>query len=186
MENKTVPFIVGPVRASYAHVYKPRYNDLSERNEFSVVCLIPKSESEFCPNPGEIKAALERQIKETLPKGGKQPLKDGDAELNSSGEPKHPGYWYFTAKTGGDYPPMVIDPRRVPVGESSGWQSGDWCKVKIKVKPYEKGANKGVSIFLTALQWTSKDEPFSGGGDPLAGFEAIEGAGEEFDPFAGE
>ena len=188
--------IVGPVRMSYAHVFEPRHNDLSEKDEYSCVCLIPKEANAFCADPkGEIKKIAD-MVKAVAAEAGlkgewRNPFKDGDKETNANGEPRHPGYWFISAKTGADYAPMVIDHRRVPIGKDSGYQSGDWAKVKIKVAAYDAKVNKGVTAYLQAVQWLHKDEPF--GGNALDGFgeeaalgasSAPAGADDDFDPFA--
>jgi len=181
MKQNNATIIVGPVRMSYAHIYSPRRNELAERDEFSCVCLIPKESHQFLGDPEEQLTMLRETIENAgseLKGSWKSPLKDGDKELNGQGQPRHPGYWYFNAKTGADYPPMVIDDRRVPIGKDSGWTSGDWAKVKVRVASYDAKVNKGVTIYLQAVQFLHKDEPF--GSDPLAGFAPA----DDFDPFA--
>lgn len=182
---------IGPVRMSYAHVFEPRENELSNKNEYSCVCLIPKEPNDKNTNPKAGMKAFSDLVKlvaaEAKLKGDwKNPIRDGDTDLNKNGEPKHPGYWFITAKTGEDYPPMVVNATRAPIGKESGWVSGDWAKVRVNVKAYEAAGNKGVTCYLVGVQWLHKDEPF--GGDPLDGFDdesgGSGGSGDPYDPFA--
>lgn len=197
--DKPTVCLAGPVRFSYANLFKPRKNDLSGKTEYSVVLMIPKEPHQF-QSDGKaegagitscIKAAAAEMFGEN--KNFRNPLKDGDAEKNGEGYPKYPGHWFLTCKTGEEYPPMVIDGQRIPLGADSieqkrqNWQSGDWGKAKVSFKAYDLNGVKGVSAYLQAVQFLYKDEPF-GNSTSAEEFEAIETPGVEVDhapdPFA--
>lgn len=189
-ELKTI-VTVGPCRIAYAHTFKARHNDLSEKDEYSCVLLIPKDECPQNPDPKATAKTISELVKAVAQEAGlkgdwRNPFKDGDKDLNSHGEPRHPGYWFIAAKTGADYPPMNIDYRRVPIGEESGFVSGDWAKASIKIAAYDAKVNKGVTAYLRGLQWLHKDEPF--GRSALDDFADESGSvakdGDDFDPFA--
>lgn len=199
--------IIGPVRLSYMNVFAPKLNKFRDEEEYSVTILIPKMPTEHCANPKAvgkavtdlINAAIEKKFGTKPPKFD-TPLKDGDVETNGEGEPKHPGYWFLSARCGTDYPPMLIDGHRNIV--SGGWQSGDWGMVKVSLYGYEYQHKKGVGCGLRAVQFLYHDEPFGGGGarpdefdavaDAHQGVTGIENAGAEggdgapYDPFADE
>ena len=198
-EDKPTICIAGPARLSYANLFKPRKNDLSQKTEFSTVLLIPKNPHQYQSDGKAEGAGITKCIKAAAAdkwgeKAGsyRNPLKDGDIEKNGDGESKHPGHWFITVKTGEEYPPMIINPAREPFGLESpeqkrnSWQSGDWAKVKISFKAYESGPNKGVSGYLQAVQFLHKDEPF-GGGASTNDFDNEAGEGvdiaEDVDPF---
>lgn len=163
---------IGPVRMSYANVFQPREN-LNGKLEYSCVCLLPKEPCSFNMDPkkgGKEFSNLVKLIAEEAKLKGewRNPLRDGDKETDSAGNPKYPGFWFFTAKTGKDFPPIVRNAQNVPIGENSGYVSGDWARVALRLKAYEAAGNKGVSCYLAGVQWVAKDEPF--GADPDAMF----------------
>lgn len=175
---------IGPVRFSYMSVFKPRKNDLKDgRLEYSLVCLIPKAANQFCPDPKSVGSRTAALIKAVAAekwgadaKGWTTCLKDGDAEKNDEGEPKHPGYWFFRATANVEYPPVLVDAGRNTVLD--GWQSGDWGNVQVRFWPYDQKGNKGVSCGLRAIQFVRHDEALGMVTDPVAianAFEQVEG-----------
>lgn len=183
-QSSATEAIFGPCRMSYMNVFKPRKNDLKGgAEEFGAVLLIPKEPSEFCPQAkdlprfvaGVIKAAYNSKFGEA-PKKYDQPLKDGDKEENSEGDPKYPGFWYLRVSAKGEYPPVLIGGDRKPV--TSGWESGDWGNVKVNFYGYDFQGKKGVSGGLRAIQFVAKDEPFGSSTDPNT-------VANEFDEVAG-
>lgn len=184
--------IIGPARISYANVFKPRHNDLSKKDEYSCVLLIPKTANDKMPDPAtevkELRASIKAAVESKFPGIDKtkwdNPLKDGDIETNDEGEPKFPGYFFIRAKACAEYPPLVIGPDRSPVG--GGWDSGDWAKVKVSLYAWEFAAKKGVSAGLRAVQFVFHDEKFGGGGNSIDGFDEEKNGPAEIDPFADE
>lgn len=187
--------IVGPVRLSYLHVFKPRLNNMKTPPEmqFSATILIPKEPNEFNSNPkAELKGIADtiKTVREEkfakVPNGFKNPLKDGDTELNNDGEPKYPGYYYLTCTAKEEYPPKLVDTALKDV--TGGWNSGDWGYVKMNFFAFDQPASKGVSCGLKAIQFCAKDESLGGGESTADGFDAIApasgSAADEFDPFA--
>jgi hypothetical protein len=167
--------IVGPVRFSYMNVFKPKANDLKEgKLELSVRLLLPKDAHKFQPEPKKEGKGISDTVKTvlaekfpTVPAVWRNPLRDGDTELNDqTGESKHPGYWFLQATTTPEYPPVLIDSNRLPVED--GWQSGDWGYVKLRFYAYDTKGNKGVSAALQAIQFAYHDEPFGTVTDPVS------------------
>lgn len=179
--NKPFTVLTCALRLSYMKLFKPELNDQNQKKEFSVILLIPKGENkagvdgkaEAKALAEVIKAAGNDFFKNKLPEGWRNPLKDGDKETYSegkkAGELKYPGHYFMTVKCGEEYPPLLIGPDRVPVGEGSvgqnamKWQSGDWGKAKINFAGYNTAGNKGVGAWIQGLQFVLKDEAFSGG-----------------------
>lgn len=195
--------ITGPVRLSYLQVFQPRVNkQRNNESEYSAVLLFPKKEHEYLPDPKSELKGVADAIKATLEakfpgcKKWDSPLKDGDAETNNEGEPKHPGYWFLPVRAKVEYPPVLINGERIPV--TAGWNSGDWGKAKINFYAYDFEGKKGVGSGLRAIQFLYKDEPFGQSNDPASvanEFEAVENAhsgatsqsGEDaYDPFTDE
>lgn len=195
MSNSTI----GTVRFAYPKVFKPFANRLkNDELEYEVTILIPKEATEQCPDPKKVGAALTAVIKSAWAekfgekKGWRNPLMDGDTELNGDDEPKFPGYWFARASCKGEYPPVVVDGTRTPV--TSGWGGGDWGNVLVNAWAYDKGANKGVSLGLRGVQFLYKGESFGDGGSASANdFPVVDNADTSrpkddapFDPFEDE
>jgi hypothetical protein len=192
--------IVGPVRLSYMNVFKTRTqtkDDGSTKEEYSVVLLIPKDPCQQNPNPRADYDGCRQAIQEVyLEKFGKNGpkvwtscLKDGDVEIDkNTGEPKNPGFWYISCSSQPDRPPQLVNGSKVAVTEQDGWVSGDWGKVRLTFAPFDKGTNKGVSAYLSAIQFVYKDEPFAKAKDVTADFDEVPDAhiGQAYDPFADE
>jgi len=196
-DPKTI--LIGPVRASYANVFKPRKkegkNGQPDRFMFDITLLIPKKAHPHLAAPqAEYDGIAEAVRQAALHKFGdkvkvyKNPLKDGDTELRSDGTPVAPGYWFVAANTGEDYPPLVLGPGRERVDASSGYQSGDWVKAKINASAFDVDNTKGVKFYLSAVQWLHKDVPFGGAGASANDFDdESEAVGSStYDPFADE
>jgi len=183
--KKTNRTLVGPVRLSYAWIYKPRASLRDGNDQYSAVLLFPKTANKFCSDPKQSLAAARDGIKAAaeakFPKGAKYgiPLLDGDKEE------KYPGHWYMNAK--GDFAPAVVNPQVQPVTESDGWASGDWAKVIVCFyggeDPDTKAKNVGCG--LRSIQFVKHDEHFGGGGTSGVEMFTPEGDAEEaeYDPF---
>ncbi len=188
MTEKREAIIVGPCRVSYANLFKPRKNDINGRVEYSAVLLLPKEVHKNQADPNgqltkikdAMKAAAVEKFGANPPAGLKWPLKDGDKETNDEGQPRWPGYMYMTvmsyAETSDGDPkdgPAMKDCNNRTIDASSGFVSGDWVKAKVFFSPYDTKGNKGVKVFVNAVQWLYKDEPFGSGRnddfEPVAG-----------------
>jgi len=163
--------IVGPVRLSYLNVFKTREN-LNGEPEFSATVLIPKNRTEHCSDPQTLVKDVAQFIKGKLfekfgkePPNWKNPLKDGDKELDSEGNPRCPGYWFIRAKCKEDFPPVLVNGSGNVVHAGDGWKSGDWGKVKLAFYGFDHAGNKGVGVGLRAIQFLYTDEPLGGGSD---------------------
>lgn len=158
--------VTGVVRLAYPNLYKPRENklDTSKPSEFGVVILFPKENTEFQPNAAseiqDMKLFMASVAKAKFgEKMGKvdYSLKDGDVEVTSENEPRHPGYMYMRCNapcmfpSGDEFKPTVFDGKKQIM--TSGGKSGDWGKVLMDVFAYETTAKKGVTSRLKEVQF---------------------------------
>ena len=82
-ELKAAPkkVVTGEVRASYVNIFKTRFNDLSGKEEYSMMILIPKEDRQTIEKiEGAIETAKVEKWNDKLPKNLREPLKDGDDE----------------------------------------------------------------------------------------------------------
>lgn len=77
------------------------------------------------------------------------PVKDGDAlaEENEKRENMR-GFWVLTAKSKNK--PEQVDAKKKPLVATA--KSGDLIKLSIAAAEFDTGANKGVTLYLNALQ----------------------------------
>ena len=77
------------------------------------------------------------------------PVKDGDAmaEDNEKRESMR-GFWVLTAKT--NKKPDQVDAKKKPLAQTA--RSGDLVKLNIAAAEFDTGANKGVTLYLHAVQ----------------------------------
>jgi hypothetical protein len=182
---------VGPVRMNWVEVFKPKLNTLKQPpvEEYSVTIMFPKEDNEIsikaAQEVGQFKAVLQEYAHEkfgkVLPKGFKNPLKDGDADGEHE---SNNGYYYMRVSTSVERPPRVIDGARNPIG--SGWKSGDWGFVQMSVYAYDLPVAKGVSAGLSAVQFTRKGDSLGGESVDLDEFDSVTPVEDdaEYDPWA--
>ena len=192
MANEPTKIIIGPVRFSYLNVFKPRFNEMNEKTEYSVTNLLPKSDKVSIDKIKEaLKAALVAKFK-AVPDKWDNPIRDGDKETDNNGEAKYPGFWFFNTKSGEEYKPVTVNASKQAVGPEAGWKSGDWGNVQINCYGYEFKGKKGVGLGLLGIQFTKVDAGFGNTTDPAAVAAAFSGTGGDtpastedptYDPF---
>lgn len=163
----TTKVVTGKVRASYCNVMRPRRNELNGKEEYSVVCLLPKTDT---ATVDALKAAAKAAIAgkwPTAPKGIRNPLKDGDTDTKQDGSPLGPeykGHWFFTAKTDATKnKPGVIDTGGRDLIDPDAVVSGDYIRVSVNAYAYDAAGNRGVAFGLNNVQLLGKGDPLGGG-----------------------
>jgi hypothetical protein len=152
-------------RVSYPSVFKPKFNDLSEKNEYVVDALFEKKKTDIKAFQKIINAAIELQWNGKPPKKLRTPIKDGDEMEN----PEYAGHWVMTFKANENYPPTVIGTKRGPDGvfvrlTEKEFYGGCYARATINAYAYDMTANKGVSFGLGNIQKLRDGERFGGGG----------------------
>jgi hypothetical protein len=153
--------ITGRARASYVNVFRPRKNDLSGKEEYSMMVIVPKSDKKTV---SALKDAAQGAADERWggkpPKGIRMPLRDADREADDAGEPvqAHLKGCYFMNVKSNDKPGLV-DKNRMEVIDANEFQSGDYCRVSLNAFAYDVNGNRGVSFGLQNIQVLDKGEP---------------------------
>lgn len=158
-ETKT-KVITGKVRFSYAHVFKPKAVSEGEQEKYSVSILIPKKDKATLKRvEAAIEAAyLEGKAKYKLPKGCKQPLRDGDEERPD--DEAYEGMMFMNASSNSK--PGVVDKDQDPIIEQDEFYSGCWGRASVNFYPYNN-VSKGVACGLNNLQKLDDGDRLSGG-----------------------
>ena len=162
--------VTGKVRASFLNVFTKRMNDLSGKEEYSMMLLIPKKDIETIAKINKaVESAIEEKWGTKRPNGLRLPLRDGDAE--KGGEGCYKGVMFMSVKASSK--PGVVDANLEPIIDPSEFVSGDWCRVSLNSFAYDKQVNKGVSFGLNNVQMLCKGEPLSGRARPEDEFQVV-------------
>jgi|TARA_R110002110_G_scaffold401675_2_gene618629 hypothetical protein len=155
---------MSPARISYAKIFKPEKNDLSGKEEYSCMVLIPKSDTKTV---GALKQAIKMAIKgrfgDKQPNGLRIPLRDGDKSGDGgvpsgseAGQAPYGDHYFINCKNSRQ--PKLIDQKRRAVLDDNLIVSGDYVRVSVNAFGYDN-KSKGVSFGLNAVQLVRKGEP---------------------------
>ncbi|BGI52474.1 MAG: DUF2815 family protein [Candidatus Hamiltonella defensa (Ceratovacuna japonica)] len=158
--------VTGEVRGSYVNVFNTRLNDLSGKEEYSMMILIPKEDKETVAHLKKaIKAAIDDKWGAKCPANLRHPLRDGDSEADlpdtvAAGEEPYAGHYFMNLKS--FQKPGIVDVNVQPVIDESDFRSGDYCRVSINAYAYDQKGNKGVAFGLNNIQVLRKGQPLGG------------------------
>lgn len=158
--------VTGECRLSYANLFEPRAANENADPKYSVVLLIPKSDTKTIE---KIRAAQKTALEENKHKfGGKIPkawtdtLHDGDEEADLERNPEYAGHWYISVSANVNYKPGVVDRDVNPILDPSEVYSGCYARASINAFAFNTQGNKGVSFGLRNVQKLRDGEPFGG------------------------
>lgn len=147
-----------------------------DAGKFTAMVIVRKSDTETV---SKLKAAVDAATKamwpDKVPSGVfSKPVKDGDAKFAEDEKKYHylKGTYFLNVKT--TTRPKVFDAQVVEMLDPAGFVSGDFAKVSLNFKAFDKAGNKGVGVYLNAVQHIGKGPEVLGGGDPSSDFEKEE------------
>jgi hypothetical protein len=156
-------------RVSYPNVFKPKLNQLSNKEEYSLVALFPK---------GTDLSALKKAAQEAVvakwgadekkwPKNLRNPMRDQAdlAKTNDDGVEIMPGGTekgaiFMNLKSTNK--PGLIGPNREDIIDSAEFYAGCWARCSLSVYAYSQAGNNGVGFGLQNIQKVKDGEPLSG------------------------
>ena len=156
-----------PARISYAKIFKPEKNDLSGKEEYSCMVLIPKADTKTVSAlKNAIKTAIKGRFGDKQPKGIRIPLRDGDKTGDGgvpsgaeAGQAPYGDHYFINCKN--TRPPTIVDQKRRDVLDPNQIVSGDYVRVSVNAFGYDN-KSKGVSFGLNAVQLVRKGDPLGG------------------------
>ena len=155
--------VTGEVRASFLNWKEPRKNELSGKDEYSVELLISKTDLDTVKAlKSAMKVALTAKFGDKMPPKMRNPLKDGDTETKSNGDPlpeHYAGHWMLRVKSTDKIGVINIDGDKLT--DANDFVSGDYCKAAINAFAYDQAGNRGVSFGLQNLLFTRRGVAFS-------------------------
>jgi len=179
-------------RLSFPYVFEPREaENPGDMQKFSL-SLILDAEAQKTPQWAAIKAEVatlaaakfgvdvkqpDGTVKRVVPKGVRNPIRDGAEKLASDGvtpmEGYGPGTVFISATSA--YAPGVIGGDMKPCGPEEVY-AGCYVRASLTVYAYERKDGKGVTFGLRNVQKLGDGESLAGGGgDPAKDFEPVEG-----------
>lgn len=163
--------ILKNVRFSYVRVFEPeQYQGVGEFH-YSVVLLIPKTDTALVKQITEaVKAeaqayfSADPKFKGRVPENCKSPLKDGDnPELQ--GKSGYEGMYFMTAKRKEALgKPIVIDKSKKLITTKEDMYSGSWGVASISLYGFNMSSdNRGITCGLNGIQKVTDDDRLDGG-----------------------
>lgn len=152
--------ITNEVRLSYAHIFEPNSINGSEP-KYSASFIIPKEDTETV---ALIKEAIENAKQEginilggKIPKGLKQPLRDGDEERDDEA---YAGCYFVNASS--KTKPGIVDKYRRKIEDSTEVYSGCYVLASLSFYAFNTNGNKGIACGLNNIMKVRDGEPLSG------------------------
>ena len=169
-------------RVSYPKVFKAERNEMSGKDEYSVVALFKKGQDITV-----LKKALEECLTEKFgddkakwPKNLKNPFRDqADREKDGvmpAGYEK--GALFITLKSTNK--PGVVDASVSLIIDEKDFYAGCFARATVRVGYYDKAGNKGVAFYLQNIQKLRDGEPLSGRASAETEFAPVESNDDMF------
>jgi hypothetical protein len=173
-------------RVSFPNVFKPKKNELSGKDEYSVMALFPKD-----ADLTSLKKAAQEAIEEKWgkdrnkwPQNLKTPFRDQGEKAKfdeASGKKVLPvghveGAIFMNLKS--SQRPGVVDQNVQDMIVETDFYAGCWARATVSAYAYDQKGNKGVAFGLQNIQKVAEGEPLSGRLKAIDEFAPVEGAAE--------
>jgi len=181
-------------RVSYPNVFKPKRNDLSGKDEYSLVALFPKGADLSSLKKAAEEAGIKKwgENKAKWPKNLRSPFRDqGDRakEDEATGKEFLPagyekGAVYMNLKS--NERPGVVDSKVQDIIDESDFYAGCWARASVNAYAYEQKGNAGISFGLGNIQKVKEGDPLGGrtrATDDFAPIEEVEAGSTASDLF---
>ena len=166
-------------RVAFPQVFRPKKNDLSGKDEFSLVALFPKG-ADLSSLKEAAQAAMEKKWgpeKSKWPKPLRSPFRDqGDREKIKEGKATLPqgyvkGAIYLSLRS--SQRPGVVDKDVQDIMDESDFYGGCWARASINAYAYDTAGNRGVSFGLGNVQKLRDDDAFGNRTKPEDDFSPV-------------
>lgn len=171
-------------RVSYPNVFRAKMNDLSKKEEYSLVALFPKGQNLSTLEQECLRAAREKWGDGSFAKGEphkngniyfktakgmipiRLPFRDqGEQRLDKEGQPKdipngyEKGAMYLNLKS--NQRPGLVDRKNQDIIDESVFYAGCYADAAVNAFAYDQKGNKGISLGLQALRKVKDGDPLS-------------------------
>lgn len=147
--------LTGKVRLGYVHLFEAFSNQEGQEPKFSVMIIIPKSDTATLKKIKRAQKAAAEAGKATkfngkIPANLKTTLKDGDEDADLEKNPELEGHYYMTISS--KTRPGVVDKDLDDIIDSSEVYSGCYARVSMNCFAYNTSGNRGVTFGLNHVQ----------------------------------
>lgn len=167
-----VKVVTGKAIIAHPSLFSPRpENSDIDAGKFTAMVIVKKSDKETVEKlRTAVASAIKAQWPDKEPGGLMKPVKDGDAKFSEDEKKYHylKGCFYLNVKT--TTKPKVFDAKVNEIIDPTDVVSGDYAKVSMNFKAYDKAGNKGVGVYMNAVQHLGRGPQVIGGGDASADF----------------
>ncbi len=166
-------------RVSFPNVFKPKMNDLSKVEEYSLVALFPKG-ADLTKLKLEAQAAITKkwgEDKTKWPANLRTPFRDQSERAKDGKLPLgyEEGAIYLNLKA--KQRPGIVDDKVQDIIDEREFYAGCWARATLNAYAYDQKGNRGVSFGLGNIQKLRDGEPLGGRTRPEDDFAPVEGAG---------
>lgn len=176
MSANPTQITTGKVRLSFPHLFEPHSVDPNEPAKYSVMLLIPKTDSTTVAKLRSAqRAALEagkHRFGGKIPSAWHDTIKDGDEEFDTAEYPEYEGMLVMNVSS--KTRPGVVDRAVEPILDQTAVYSGVYARVQIGAFAYNTRGNKGVSFGLNHVQILEDGPSLSGSTRPEDVFDVYE------------
>lgn len=144
-------------RVNFPNLFEARRNDLSGKDEFSVVLIFDKN-ADLSALKAAVMAAIEKKWGVNKPSGLRSPFRSGS--VDREGKPEYEDKVFISAKS--KYQPSVVDYNVKEIIDPKEIYSGCYGRASLTCYAYDMMGNKGVSFGLRNFQKTRDGEPIAG------------------------
>lgn len=181
-ERKECNALTPIFRVSYPNVFKPKFNTLSKKDEFSLQALFKKGEDLSTLKKAAAEACTKKwgADQKKWPANMKNPFRDQGDRVKDGvlADGLEAGAFYMTYKS--DSQPAIRDAANTSfITEPSKFYAGCWARASVYALAYDVNGGRGVTFLLNHLQFARDGEPFSGRPNVEEAFAPIEGMGGE-------
>jgi len=164
-------------RVSFPNVFKPRYNELSKKEEYSITLLFSKDADLSALKEEAAKACAEKwgQDKTKWPKNLRSPFRDQVEKMKDGVMPTgcEAGAMFMNLKS--KQKPIVVDQKVQVILDETEFYPGCWAIASVHCYAYDQAGNRGVSFSLNNIQKVAEGEKFSGRSTAEADFAPVSG-----------
>jgi Protein of unknown function (DUF2815) len=173
--------ILNNVRLAYSHLDQPRASVEGAEPKYSCTLIVPKTHPQLAELRAVIKAAAVEKFSDKLPKGLRNPLRDGD-ETDEEGNRVRGDEFkaaFFLNASSKRKPEVVVGKART-APQPEHLISGHYASVRLGFFGYDTAGNRGVGCGLNGVWITRRGEPLGAAAEPWG--ENVEA--EDFDSVA--
>lgn len=156
-------------RVSYPNVFKAKRNELSGKDEYSVVALFTK-DTDLAGLKATVVKVLEAELgadQKKWPKNLKLPFRDQGEKKKTTDEGKEilpsghvEGAIFLNLKS--KTKPGVVNAQVEDIIDEAEFYAGCWARASVNAYYYDAAGNKGVAFGLVNIQKVAEGDPLSG------------------------